>query len=107
MKLIILALVFSSIFLTACSGKYDSFATCLTEKGAVMYGTDWCSHCKAQKELFGRSFRNIIYVNCDKAPDQCDAAGVEGFPTWVIGNQSSSGTQPLDKLAVMTGCQLA
>lgn len=101
-----LLLIITPLFLTACSGKYDTFATCLTEKGAVMYGTDWCPHCQAQKELFGRSFRNIIYINCDKAPEKCDAAGVEGYPTWVINGTSYSSTQPLQKLAAVTGCQL-
>lgn len=71
-----------------------------------MYGTDWCVHCQAQKELFGRSFRNIIYINCDKAPDKCDAAGVERYPTWVIGDQKFSGTQPLQKLASVSECKV-
>jgi glutaredoxin len=96
------------LLLTACGGpgKYDEFASCLSEKGATMYGTDWCPHCKAQKELFGKSFKNIIYTNCDKAKNLCDEAGVEGFPTWVFGEERASGTQSFAKLAEMSGCEL-
>ena len=39
---------------------YDSFAQCLTDNGAVMYGTYWCSYCNAQKGDFGDAF---IYFN--------------------------------------------
>src|SRR3989344_9366604 len=38
-------------------GVYDTFAQCLTEKGAIFYGTFWCPHCKDQKELFGNSIK--------------------------------------------------
>ena len=41
----------------------DTFAKCLTENNATMYGTEWCSHCKAQKELFGKSFQSPTPVN--------------------------------------------
>ena len=48
--------------ISACSdkpGEYDVLANCLTEKGAVMYGTEWCSHCQNQKKSFGKSFEYI------------------------------------------------
>ena len=32
-----------------------SLAQCLTEKEVIMYGTEWCSHCKNQKAMFGES----------------------------------------------------
>jgi hypothetical protein len=48
-----------------------------------MYGTTWCSHCNAQKELFGSSFENIEFVDCDASKPACVAAGVQGFPTWI------------------------
>ena len=47
-------------------GEYDGFAQCLTDAGATMYGTEWCHICKDQKELFGASFKNINFVDCDR-----------------------------------------
>src|SRR5579884_3441002 len=34
---------------------YDSFAQCLTQKKATMYGLYWCEHCAEQKEMFGNA----------------------------------------------------
>ncbi|MEK6827042.1 MAG: hypothetical protein AABX99_00990, partial [Nanoarchaeota archaeon] len=52
-------------------GKYDQFAQCLKDKGAVFYGAFWCSHCIAQKKLFGSSAKLLPYVECSTA----DASG--------------------------------
>ena len=86
--------------------EYDSFASCLTNAGFTMYGTDWCPHCKAQKEMFGASFDKIDYVNCDINAEECAIQGVQGYPTWKINGQSYSGTQSLEILAERSGCQL-
>lgn len=97
------------LVLTGCaknSTNYGSFAQCLSEKGAVMYGTEWCSHCKNQKEMFGDSFQYISYVDCDWNADQCSNAGVKGYPTWIIDGKMYSGEQKLERLASLTGCQL-
>ena len=58
----------------------DRFAACLTETGAVFYGTEWCPHCKKQKELFGESLAFVNYIDCDKKSTACTAAGVTGYP---------------------------
>ena len=63
---------------------YDSFAKCLTEKGAVMYGAVWCAHCKDQKKAFGDSFQYIKYVECTENTKLCLDDGVNGYPTWII-----------------------
>ena len=62
----------------------DAFAKCLTEKGWAMYGAVWCSHCKAQKELFGSSFQYIKYVECPDNTQLCLDKGINGFPTWLV-----------------------
>lgn len=62
----------------------DAFAKCLTEKGWTMYGAEWCSHCKAQKALFGDSFQYIKYVECPDNTELCVAEGINGYPTWKI-----------------------
>jgi len=94
---------------SACSsrpGKYDDFAICLFEKGAVMYGTEWCSHCKSQKKMFGKSFELVSYVDCDKFRDECLENGVTGYPTWIINGEKYSGEQQLPRLASLTLCEL-
>jgi len=99
-----------SLVLTAgCSnkpGKYDSFAQCLTEKGATMYGTEWCSHCQNQKKMFGKSFQYVDYVDCDKYGDECLKNGIRGYPTWIIDGEKYPGEQPLQRLASLTDCKL-
>ena len=105
----LLSLLFFSLFLTACSdkpGKYDTFATCLFEKGAKMYGTEWCSHCQSQKKMFGKSFKYIDYIDCDKDTNECLKNGVKGYPTWIIDGEKYTGEQPLQRLASLTDCKL-
>jgi len=86
--------------------EYDTFAQCLTEKGAVMYGADWCHNCQNQKDMFGKSFDQIDYIDCDKNPQACNSAGINGYPTWIIDGQRYEGTQSLIKLATASGCDL-
>ena len=87
-------------------GEFDAFASCLTEQGAVMYGTDWCSYCKTQKGLFGNSFKKIDYVNCDFKEEECLRNRVEGYPTWKINGENRAGVQALEELATFSGCEL-
>ena len=62
----------------------DIFAKCLTEKGMTFYGAEWCSHCKAQKELFGESLKYIKYVECPDNTQLCIDKGIQGYPTWIL-----------------------
>ncbi len=88
------------------SGSYDDLAMCLTQKGAVMYGTDWCTHCQEQKQKFGVSFKYVNFVNCDLNRIACDNANVSGFPTWVFVQEPRvTGAQELSYLAERTGCK--
>src|SRR3989338_10670149 len=78
-------------------GKYDNFAKCLTEKGAVMYGENWCKYTNAQKAMFGKSFKYVNYqvkTNLDKRP------------TWVIDGKSYETVQSFERLAALTGCAI-
>lgn len=106
--LFILLVMLSSLVLSGCSskpGKYDSLAQCLTEKGAAMYGTEWCSHCKSQKNAFGSAFQYINYIDCDFNSDECLKNGITGYPTWIINGEKYPGEQPLFKLASLTDCK--
>jgi len=92
------------------SGAYDKFAQCLTDKGAVMYGAEWCSHCKAQKAAFGDSFRLIKYVECPDNTQLCIDKGVQGYPTWLIGTSTKlegfDENKTMKELSDATGCPL-
>jgi uncharacterized membrane protein len=77
----------------------------LSKSDAKFYGTFWCPHCRDQKELFGSSVHRLPYIECSpggqgtpQAP-VCDAAGVKGYPTWIINGTRYVGTQSLDDLA--------
>ncbi|HTA48878.1 MAG TPA: hypothetical protein VK930_05450 [Verrucomicrobiae bacterium] len=92
--------------------RYDGFAKCLASKQAKMYGLYWCPHCIEQKEMFGKAFQYVPYVECaikgsrELAP-ACAAAGVKLFPSWQFGgNTPKEGVFPLQELSDKTGCSL-
>jgi len=93
-------------------GKYDEFAMCLEEEGAVFYGAFWCPHCADQKAEFGRSANKIPYTECS-TPDGrsqlevCNEAGIESYPTWEFADgERVSGVLSLEELADKTSCEL-
>lgn len=112
--LIISILIISIVILTACNTQTvnpatpeaENLAKCLTENGAVFYGTNWCPHCNEQKKLFGSAMEYIVFVDCDANRDTCVNAGIEAYPTWIIGDKTLTGTQQLYKLSKISGCPL-
>ena len=93
-------------------GKFDEFAKCLNDKGAVFYGAFWCPHCKNQKASFGKSVDYLNYVECS-TPDgrgrtkECEDKKIKGYPTWEFADGSrESGELTLEKLAEKTSCEL-
>jgi len=91
-------------------GKYDEFAMCIKDKGAVFYGAFWCPHCQAQKKLFGSSAKLLPYVECS-TPDGnsqvqiCMDKNIEGYPTWEFADGSRiNGEATFEALAEKTGC---
>jgi hypothetical protein len=92
--------------------KYDEFAKCLASKQTKMYGLFWCPHCAEQKEMFGKAFRYVPYVECADRKTralmpECAAAGVKLFPSWQFGaNPPKEGVFPLEELSDKTGCAL-
>ena len=82
----------------------------MTEKGMVMYGAFWCSHCQNQKKIFGDAFKYVDYVECDASgpnanPDECVAKGIDGYPTWIYSGEKYSGDKSLGDLADIVGYQ--
>lgn len=96
--------------ITTTSGKAEiALAQHLKQIGAVFYGGFWCSHCHDQKQLFGQeAVQDVPYVECDPKgnnpqTDRCQAAGVQGYPTWAINGKTVTGTQSLEELAQLSG----
>lgn len=87
-------------------GDYDDLAKCLTDNGAVMYGSKYCGHCENQKELFGDSFQYITYVDCTEQTQLCQENGIRAVPAWKINGELHVGFKPLDELALMVDCEL-
>ena len=75
-----------------------------------MYGAFWCSHCKNQKALFGKSWKYVDYVECSTPNGQsqtvdCINAGIQSYPTWEFADGSrKTGEVPLQDLAETSGC---
>jgi thiol-disulfide isomerase/thioredoxin len=93
-------------------GKYDAFATCLKDKGAVFYGAFWCPHCQATKKLFGSSEKLLPYVECS-TPDAngqtqiCIDKKIVSYPTWEFKDGSRlNGELSLQQLSDKTACVL-
>jgi uncharacterized membrane protein len=81
----------------------------LKQIGAKLYTAWWCPHCHVQKALFGKdAYPHLSIVECDPQGKNtqvqaCNAAKVEGFPTWDIKGQRLVGEQTLEKLANVSG----
>jgi len=84
----------------------DEFAQCLTDNDAIMYGAHWCSYCNSQKQMFGNAEQFINYVECEDEKARCIAAGVQGYPTWIIQGEAYVGRQSLEQLGQATGCNV-
>jgi hypothetical protein len=94
-------------------GQYDTFASCIRESGAKFYGAFWCPHCQDQKKLFGKSAKELPYIECSTPNGQgqtaeCAAAGIEGYPTWDFASNGTttrkSGLLGFAELSELTSC---
>ena len=94
--IIAVLLVSLSFFFALKPGNYDDFAKCLTEKGAVMYGENWCQYTNGQKGMFGNSFK---YINYEVKRD------LDKRPTWIIDGKTYETVQSFERLATLTGCE--
>lgn len=104
-----IAIVFSVLILSIGSfafinskkpGYYDDFAKCLSEKGAIMYGANFCQYSHAQKGMFGKSIKFIDYKDFSENPN------VKITPTWEINGNLIERVQSFDRLAELTGCSI-
>jgi hypothetical protein len=110
--IIVLTLAVSLLLVGCSSNALDSFAQCLTDSGAEMYGAYWCPHCTDQKAAFGESWKKVFYVECS-LPNRagqtaiCAQRGIKSYPTWRFADGSErTGQVSMDDLASLTGCEL-
>lgn len=110
--LVVIAGAYFLIKANTGTGKLDTLAQCLKDKGATFYGAFWCPHCQNQKAMFGKSAKLLPYIECS-TPDGksqlqiCRDKKIEGYPTWEFADGSrESGEVSLEKLAEKTGCEL-
>ena len=102
----------ASFLVGAQSGKLDTFATCLKDKGVVFYGAFWCPHCQATKRMFGRSAKLLPYVECSLPSGKgqvqvCLDKKIESYPTWEFPDGTRiTGERTLQELADKSGCVL-
>ena len=79
--------------------------------GAKMYGSFTCDHCQAQKASFGKEAAGTInYIECNPQGknarrDLCEAAKIQGTPTWEINGKFYQGEKSLQELADLSGYQ--
>jgi glutaredoxin len=80
----------------------------LKQRGVKMYGADWCPHCQRQKAMFGETFQEINYVECDPnspkgQPVLCEKANIQAYPTWEINGRLFQGVRTPEELAFLSG----
>ncbi|PIN91739.1 hypothetical protein COU61_01845 [Candidatus Pacearchaeota archaeon CG10_big_fil_rev_8_21_14_0_10_35_13] len=87
-------------------GVLDGFATCLSGKGVIVYGNDFCSYTSKQLNLFGKSKGLLNYIRCIDDEGLCDSKGIKITPTWEIDDRLYSGVKGLDVISELSGCIL-
>lgn len=100
--LVILAVGFFVYSTYAKPSVLDGFAKCLADKGVVLYGADWCQYTKAQRAMFGSSFKHLNYKDISERGD----LNIKITPTWIINSNFYERVQSFETLASLTGCVL-
>ena len=94
-----------AVYAAASPGRFDSFAECLKEKGAVMYGAmSWCQYTQAQRAMFGKSFKYVSYKEYTEFPQAFGK--IRKTPTWIIDGKVYEGVQSFDRLSAAAGCAI-
>lgn len=101
------------IFIAGCSSSGETvidtekLANCLTDNGAIFYGSSTCPHCTEQKAMFGEDVDKINYVECSVERERCADEDIQFLPTWKFADGDSVvGTKSLEYLAEKVGCKI-
>jgi hypothetical protein len=98
------------------SDSLAAFASCLTERGWILYGSATCSACRAQNKAFGAAFQRIIEIECNPhmpgaQVERCLEHEIRVTPTWLRHGDGDAierleGYQSLEALAAASHCPL-
>ncbi len=81
------------------------FVNCLNESGVIMYGSGACEYCSMQKQMFGKEFKRLNYVDCSIKTDLCKQNQIIHYPHWQFKEDSLLGLQSFSNLAQMSYCE--
>lgn len=92
---------------TTTSGEAEiALARHLKQTGAKEYIAWWCPHCHEQKLLFGKeAYKELDHIDCapidnpNGVKDECRAAKIQSYPSWIINGKIYAGVQNLEQLA--------
>ena len=83
------------------------FIGCLKDSGFKIYGANWCGWTnKLVTMLGGFDMVEPIYVECTEQKEECDNAGVTGYPTIIINEEMYQGERTFKALSDATGCEI-
>ena len=108
-SLFLLIVIFSILTINSYMkkpGEFDKFAQCLTEKGAVIYGNDYCQYTVKQLGMFGKSKKYLNYIKCIDDEQLCNEKSVKITPTWEINGKMYEQVQSFEKLSVLSECEI-
>ena len=77
---------------------------CIASKTNMLYVSKICTHCERQKEILGKYISLFNITDCFYNPNDCNIAGINGFPTWVINGKKYIGEKSIEELKALTGC---
>lgn len=87
-------------------GQYDELASCLTEKGAIIYGNDFCQYTTQQLNYFGKSKKYLNYIKCADNENLCNEKNIKITPTWEINGKMYEQVQTFETLSDLSDCEL-
>lgn len=79
----------------------DELMACIASR-AKLYGASWSTETQDALRLFSRNGITLDYTECNAQGASC--AGIEAYPTWVIGGQEYLGRMSLEQLKNAAGC---
>ncbi len=103
---IFISIIGYSIFSKIPQVSVSSVAQCLSDSGAILYASQYCTHCQAQKSMFGNYLNKINVVECSTNIVECQNAGITAYPTWEINGRKFVGLRDLNTLSDIAGCNL-
>ncbi|MEK6855433.1 MAG: hypothetical protein AABX73_04385 [Nanoarchaeota archaeon] len=76
---------------------------CLKEKGAELYGSEFCADCEKQRKIFGEEIKSIFYVDCGRNKELCP--NIREIPAWYIDRKIYYGLKSLSELKEISECE--